>query len=259
MLQIAPNWSVNNLSSDWESVIGDQIKEPYFQGLIGRVQSCDGPLTPKIGNVFRAFELTDFNDVKVVIIGQDPYPRSGNATGLAFGIPYGTDLPRSLINIANEIEICLNEPDYDEDSDTVIIPPTRLLDRTNMTLEGWAKQGVLMLNSCLTGQAGRIGAHKGIGWETFTDQIIFSLRMRNKPTVYMLWGEAAKSKYDKLCAAGGQGMRNSIALFSTHPSPLSFNSGPLIHRFQGCRHFNKANRFFGQKGLKLINWLKTGV
>ena len=249
----------SNLSPEWTKIIHSQFDKPYFQKLISDLSDRSGTMVPSFKNVFRSFELTPFNEVRVVIIGQDPYPNPRNATGLAFGVPYGSSLPRSLINIANEIEACLNEPEYDEATKTVIRPEVTVLDRTDMTLEGWAKQGVLLLNSCLTVDEGRSGSHQGMGWEKFTDQVLLFLRGRNKPTVYMLWGEAAQEKYQCLCEDKGQGMSNSTALFASHPSPLSFNKGPLHLRFQGCRHFNRANVFLAKKGQKLVNWKKTGA
>ena len=261
MLELIPGWKVN-LSQGWEQIIGLEIHKEYFKNLIDLMvqKSEQRVLVPSIDRVFRVFEVTKFEDIKVVIVGQDPYPRMGQANGLAFGVPYGTELPPSLLNIVNELEACLNVPDYDEKTKTVIRPEPILLDKTNMTLEGWAKQGVLLLNSCMTRESGRNSAHKNMGWEIFTNFIILSLRQRtNKPTVYALWGEEAKQKYLLLNAAKGDGMNQSLAMFATHPSPLSFNRGPLMLRFQGCRHFLKINQFLGRNGIKLIDWTKTGA
>jgi uracil-DNA glycosylase len=129
-----------------------------------------------------------------------------------------------------------------------------------MTLEGWARQGVLLLNSCLTTEISLPGAHRGCGWDWFTDFVVSAVSMRrNRPTVYMLWGNDAQKKINKICTDKGMGLKNSEILTSTHPSPLSYNKGPINERFQGCRHFNKANVFLSRKGLERICWEKTGV
>jgi uracil-DNA glycosylase len=177
---------------------------------------------------------------------------------LCFGVNRGNPIPNALDNIINELETGMNEPDWDEKTKQIIRKEYQFVDRTNATLEGWAKQGVLLLNSCLTTEDGIAGAHQDIGWERFTDQIILSIKQRNKPTVYMLWGDLAKQKYQRICEGRGDGTVNSLVIESTHPSPLTYNRGPLQNRFMGSRPFNKANRFFGSKGLKLIDWFKTG-
>jgi len=260
MVRLAATWEIS-LSGEWERILSHQFQQDYFRHISSYLNDKWGDpsvtVIPPKCDIFKAFELTPFDSVKVVIIGQDPYPNKNHATGLSFGVPYGTSLPKSLINITNEVEANLNEPEYNEDVDKVIRPETTILDRTNMTLEGWSKQGVLMLNSYLTTEDGMVGAHQGIGWDHFTDQIVLAIGARRKPTVYMLWGDAAVKKMDKITKMGN-GLNNSMVLCSTHPSPLSYNRGPFHLRFQGCRHFNLANQFLAKKGVSKINWEKTG-
>jgi uracil-DNA glycosylase len=245
--------------NDWKPFFDNQSCQKYFidlmQFLSEREQVAD--IVPKTSLMFKAFKLTQLQDIKVVIVGQDPYPNPKQANGLAFGVPYGVALPKTLINIVNEVETCLNEPEWNEKENKIVRPELTVLNRSNMTLEGWAKQGVLMLNSCLTTEDGAIYSHRNKGWELFTDQVMLAISARMKPTVYMLWGNAAKEKVHHIMVIGS-GVKNCVVLESTHPSTLSFNSGELSLRFQGCRHFNKANQFLAKKGLTRIDWSKTG-
>ena len=255
-LQIAPNWSVA-VCEDWARVLSHQIKQPYFQDLIKKLDKIDcyeDRVVPPRCKILKALELTNFSDVKVVIVGQDPYPERSYVTGLSFGVHYGAELPGSLRNIIDEVERCVN-------NDGLLVPSSqpKLIDKENVTLRGWAKQGVLMLNSVLTGEPGIIGAHQGIGWEIFTDALVHAVMHRNKPVVFMLWGSMAQEKLQKLSVAGGGGMLVGVKILaSTHPSPLSYNRGVMGMRFQCCGHFTKANSFLKEKGCDIIKWEQTG-
>lgn len=220
-------------------------------------------VVPQPDKIFRAFQLVEPHNVKVVIVGQDPYPNLEHATGLAFGVNRGVDCPRTLVNIINEVEACLNEPEWDMKTKKQIPKDTITLDQSNMTLEGWAKQGVLLLNSILTTEDRRIGAHHNIGWELFTDSVLYAVKQQHtvgsfNPMVFMLWGQLARAKYEKIAPRGA--LPNWLkVLRSTHPGPLSYNRGELILRFQGCRHFNEANLFLKKFGSEEIDWTRTGA
>ena len=181
---------------------------------------------PKPENVFNALNLVKYNDVKVVIIGQDPYHNPNQAHGLSFSVKPGVAIPPSLLNIYKELE----------DELSLYIP-------NNGYLEKWAKQGVLMLNTVLTVRAHNANSHKGIGWEEFTDAAIMALNELDKPIVYMLWGSNARSKAKML------NNKKQLVLEAPHPSPLSSYRG-----FFGCNHFIKCNEFLKANGLSEIDW-----
>ena len=170
--------------------------------------------------------MTDINDVKVLILGQDPYHEPGQAHGLSFSVKPGVAIPPSLLNIYKELE----------DELSLYIP-------NNGYLEKWAKQGVLMLNTVLTVRAHNANSHKGIGWEEFTDAAIMALNELDKPIVYMLWGSNARSKAKML------NNKKQLVLEAPHPSPLSSYRG-----FFGCNHFIKCNEFLKANGLSEIDW-----
>jgi len=181
---------------------------------------------PAEENVFKALELTPLQDVKVVILGQDPYHGEGQAHGLSFSVPEGVKIPPSLANIYKELQ-----------SDLGIMPsPSGLLER-------WARQGVLLLNSVLSVEAGRAGSHQGKGWEAFTDAVIAAVNGQDKAVVFMLWGSYAQKK------AAFVDADKHLVLKSAHPSPLSAYRG-----FFGCKHFSKANDFLGAQGQVPIKW-----
>jgi len=254
---------LSTLPDAWKDLLADYLcHAEHALECAAKRQKNGAVIVPRPSQIFRAFQLVNPMNVKVVIVGQDPYPNIESATGLAFGVNRGIDCPRTLTNIINEIESDINEPEWDHKTKLQIPKDTILLNRSNMTLEGWAKQGVLLLNSCLTTEDGRIGAHANIGWETFTDYVLYTLKELHtvgkvKPLVLMLWGAVAQEKYAKIV------LHNAVpnwmkVLKSTHPSPLSFNRGDLLMQFQGSKHFTQANFFLRKHGATAIDWSKTG-
>jgi uracil-DNA glycosylase len=181
---------------------------------------------PRGGEWFRALDLTPLDQVRVVILGQDPNHGLGQAHGLCFSVQPGVQIPPSLVNIYKEIESDLG------------IRPAR-----HGFLEHWAKQGVLLLNSVLTVEMGRAASHREKGWERFTDQIIQAINARDEPVVFILWGSHAQRK------AAFVDSSKHLVLKAPHPSPLSAHGG-----FFGCRHFSKANAFLESRGLPPIDW-----
>ena len=216
------------LINDWEKALSKEFKKPYYLKLYNTVRSEYSKTTvyPPSEEIFTAFNLTDINDVKVLILGQDPYHEPGQAHGLSFSVKPGVAIPPSLLNIYKELE----------DELSLYIP-------NNGYLEKWAKQGVLMLNTVLTVRAHNANSHKGIGWEEFTDAAIMALNELDKPIVYMLWGSNARSKAKML------NNNKQLVLEAPHPSPLSSYRG-----FFGCNHFIKCNEFLKANGLSEIDW-----
>ncbi|MCI6330934.1 MAG: uracil-DNA glycosylase [Lachnospiraceae bacterium] len=216
------------LINDWEKALSKEFKKPYYLKLYNTVRSEYSKTTvyPPSEEIFTAFNLTDINDVKVLILGQDPYHEPGQAHGLSFSVKPGVAIPPSLLNIYKELE----------DELSLYIP-------NNGYLEKWAKQGVLMLNTVLTVRAHNANSHKGIGWEEFTDAAIMALNELDKPIVYMLWGSNARSKAKML------NNKKQLVLEAPHPSPLSSYRG-----FFGCNHFIKCNEFLKANGLSEIDW-----
>ena len=216
------------LINDWEKALSKEFKKPYYLKLYNTVRSEYSKTTvyPPSEEIFTAFNLTDINDVKVLILGQDPYHEPGQAHGLSFSVKPGVAIPPSLLNIYKELE----------DELSLYIP-------NNGYLEKWAKQGVLMLNTVLTVRAHNANSHKGIGWEEFTDAAIMALNELDTPIVYMLWGSNARSKAKML------NNKKQLVLEAPHPSPLSSYRG-----FFGCNHFIKCNEFLKANGLSEIDW-----
>ena len=216
------------LINDWEKALSKEFKKPYYLKLYNTVRSEYSKTTvyPPSEEIFTAFNLTDINDVKVLILGQDPYHEPGQAHGLSFSVKPGVAIPPSLLNIYKELE----------DELSLYIP-------NNGYLEKWAKQGVLMLNTVLTVRAHNANSHKGIGWEEFTDAAIMALNELDKPIVYMLWGSNARSKAKMI------NNKKQLVLEAPHPSPLSSYRG-----FFGCNHFIKCNEFLKANGLSEIDW-----
>jgi uracil-DNA glycosylase len=182
---------------------------------------------------FRALSLTPLSQVRVVVLGQDPYHGPGQAQGLAFSVAPGLRLPPSLRNIFKELHQSLGAP----------MPTDGSLDR-------WAKQGVLLLNTCLTVQAGQAGSHARWGWELLSDQLVNTVAQSSRPVVFMLWGAQAQAK-KALIEAAGNSVRH-LVLLANHPSPLSALRAPMP--FMGCGHFAQANAFLAQCGEKPIEW-----
>lgn len=216
------------IAEDWKAVVGEEFSKPYFEELIGFVKQeyATSQVFPAGRNIFRAFDKCPFDNVKVVIIGQDPYHGDGQANGLCFSVNEGVPFPPSLKNIFKEVHDDVGAP----------IPTSGDLDR-------WAEQGVLLLNSVLTVKAHNAASHAGRGWERFTDAVVRAIAERKEGVVYMLWGSYAQRK-----GAIANPERNLI-LHSVHPSPLSSYRG-----FFGCKHFSKANDYLKSQGKEPIVW-----
>lgn len=216
------------LPKGWETVLSEEFKKPYYSKLYKTIKSeyDTRVVYPPSEEIFTAFNLTDLEKVKVLILGQDPYHEPGQAHGLSFSVKPGIQIPPSLMNIYKEL--------YDEMG--LYIP-------NNGFLTKWADQGVLMLNTVLTVRAHSANSHKGIGWEEFTDAAIKALNDLDKPIVYMLWGSNAGSKAKML------NNNKQLVLQAPHPSPLSSYRG-----FFGCNHFVKCNEFLKANGLDEIDW-----
>lgn len=216
------------IESSWKEVLKDEFEKPYFQEIAaflhkekreGKTIYPPGPL------IFNAFELTPFDKVRVVIIGQDPYHGAGQAHGLSFSVPDGIAIPPSLKNIYKEIE-----------SDLGIAP------RQSGNLEHWAKQGVFLLNAILTVRANQAASHSNIGWQKFTDAVISKISQQKKGVVFLLWGNYAKGKRELICSNG------NFILEAAHPSPLARGA------FFGCKHFSKTNNFLIAQGQEPVVW-----
>ena len=216
------------IANDWLEPLRPEFGKPYYKELYTRVaqEYRTGRVFPPAKDLFRAFELTPFSEVKVVILGQDPYHNTGQAHGLCFSVQPGVEVPPSLQNIYKELQ-----------TDCGCYIPD------NGFLEKWARQGVLLLNTVLTVRAHAANSHRGIGWEQFTDAAIAALNAQDRPIVYLLWGRNAGAKASML------NNPKQLVLTAPHPSPLSAYSG-----FFGCRHFSKANAFLREHGLEPIDW-----
>lgn len=216
------------IESSWKRKIKDEFDKPYFKTLIEfvRQQYKTRVIYPPGKCIFHAFDACPFDDVKVVIIGQDPYHGAGQANGLCFSVNDGIPMPPSLKNIFKEIETDLGKP----------MPKSGNLDR-------WAQQGVLLLNATLTVEANTPGSHQKHGWETFTDAVIQKLSDEKENLVFILWGAYAQKKGQVIDT------KKHLALQSAHPSPFSVHNG-----FFGNRHFSKTNTYLKSHGLKEIDW-----
>ena len=192
---------------------------------------------PKGGEIFAALDATPLHDVKVVVIGQDPYHGAGQAHGLCFSVRAGVALPPSLVNIFQEINTDMANDDVPCGRHDGTVPPGR------GCLAPWARQGVLLLNAVLTVAAGRAGAHQGRGWETFTDRVVEVVNREREHVVFMLWGSYAQKKGAVVDRS------RHLVLEAPHPSPLSAHRG-----FFGCGHFSKANEYLVAHGVMPINW-----
>ena len=216
------------IEASWKEALSGEFEKPYFGSLVRCLhqEKAEGKVIYPPGSlIFKAFELTPLDKVKVVILGQDPYHGPGQAMGLSFSVPDGIAAPPSLKNIFKEISSDLGIP---------------MSGRTN--LEKWARQGVLLLNSVLTVRAGEVASHRAIGWQEFTDAVISCVNARRSGVVFMLWGAFARGKAPLIDPD-----RNHI-LEAAHPSPLAGGA------FFGCRHFSKANAILVSEGLEPIDW-----
>lgn len=214
----------------WKEHLSDEFAQPYFKKLTDFVKQeyQNEVVYPPPKHVFRAFDLCPFDEVKVVILGQDPYHGKGQANGLCFAVREDMRLPPSLQNIFKEIENDLKAPLKNRSGD----------------LERWARQGVLLLNATLTVRAQLAGSHQNKGWEQFTDAVVDALSREREHIVFMLWGNYAKAK-----GAHIDRMKH-LVLEAAHPSPFAADKG-----FFGCKHFSQANEYLKEHGKKPINWL----
>jgi len=217
----------------WQTLISQEQAKPYFQSLLTNIQQqrADGlTIFPSENNVFNAFENVDISEVKVVILGQDPYHGEGQAHGLAFSVLPNIKIPPSLANIYKEL--CTDIDDF--------VTPNHGF------LQPWAKQGVLLLNTVLTVQQANAHSHAKLGWETFTDAVITELNEQNDHCVFILWGAHAQKK--------GRNINNGkhLVLAGPHPSPLSAYRG-----FFGSKPFSQTNTWLTSKGLSPIDWRLT--
>lgn len=216
------------IDNDWLEAIGKEFKKTYYKELYQFVKGEYERyvIYPPADDIFNAFHFTPLNQVKVVILGQDPYHNAGQAHGLCFSVKPDVDVPPSLVNIYTELQedIGCNIPN-------------------NGYLEKWAKQGVLMLNTVLTVRAHQANSHQGKGWELFTDAVIEAVNAQDQPIVFLLWGRPAQMKKKMLTNP------KHLILEAPHPSPLSAYRG-----FFGCRHFSKTNAFLAQNGIEPIDW-----
>ena len=213
----------------WKELLSTERSSDYFTKILDFVsseRSAGKVIYPPNNQVFAALSLTPFDNVKVVIIGQDPYHGAGQAHGLAFSVQEGVALPPSLKNIYLELQNDLG------------IPPVR-----TGCLTPWAKQGVLLLNTSLTVEASKPASHSKIGWETFTDRVVNILNSERKNIVFMLWGAHAQKK------GAGIDPSKHLILKAPHPSPFSAHTG-----FFGCKHFSKANEYLKNRNLTQIEW-----
>lgn len=224
------------IETGWHNALADQWEQPYFAALTDYVRAQYGLTTvyPPPGRIFAAFDACPFEDVKVVIIGQDPYHGPGQANGLCFSVSDGIAMPPSLVNIFKEIMA-------EEGKGSQPLPASG-------NLEYLARQGVLLLNATLTVEAHRAGSHQGRGWETFTDAAIRALNARRSGIVYMLWGSYAIRKASMIDS------RRNLVLTSPHPSPLSAYRG-----FFGNGHFAAANNYLAGQGKNTIQWLPESL
>lgn len=222
------------LAKKWHELLKEEIGKPYIKDLkkfLEEEEKKGKIVYPPEPLIFYAFGLVPYDQVKVVIMGQDPYHGAGQAHGLSFSVPCGIPQPPSLKNIFKELKDDLDIP----------IPESGCLSH-------WARQGVLLLNATLTVRAGEPGSHHGKGWEQFTDAVIAKLAERKDPIVFLLWGEVAKRK----CAHVLAKLQHAV-LTAAHPSPFSAYGG-----FFGCRHFSKTNALLRKWGKSEIDWKLSG-
>ena len=217
------------LKNDWLEAVSEEFKKPYYKELYSFVKDeySKHVVYPPSEDIFNAMHFTPLHEVKVVILGQDPYHNVNQAHGLSFSVPVSQkEIPPSLQNIYKELESDLG----------CYIP-------NNGYLKKWADQGVLLLNTVLTVRAHQANSHQGKGWEEFTDAIIRAVNEQDRPIVYLLWGRPAQSKIPMLTNP------KHLILTAPHPSPLSAYRG-----FFGCKHFSKTNEFLEKNGVAPIDW-----
>ena len=216
------------VGNNWDKILDEEYHKEYFKKIVKFINKeyKEKEIFPPKPRILRALSLTDYDDVKVVILGQDPYHGVGEANGLAFAVSNGVKLPPSLKNIYKEL--------YDD----MGIPVSNV-----GNLECWAKEGVLLLNAVLTVEKDKPASHKNLGWENFTDAIIKKLNEKDTPIVFILWGNFARSKKAFITSP------KHLVIESTHPSPFSANNG-----FFGSKPFSKTNKFLRENNIKEIDW-----
>ena len=222
----------HQLEEGWKKALAEEFGAEYMKELKKKLMEemkSDIVIYPPAKQIFNAFNFAPFDKVKVVILGQDPYHGKGQAHGLSFSVPNGINPPPSLVNIFKEIENDLGIK----------------IDKTSGNLEGWAKQGVLLLNAILTVRANSPASHRNLGWEKLTDTAIKTLSDKKEHIVFLLWGKFAQEK-ESLIDAG-----KHLVLKAPHPSPYSAKSG-----FFGCKHFSKTNEYLAKTGQTPIDWAK---
>ena len=217
-----------NIGNSWDKLLADQFESEYYKNLrqFLKYEYSHYTIYPHMNDIFNALRMTDYDSVRVVLLGQDPYHNNGQAHGLCFSVKKGVDVPPSLVNIYKELhdDLGCTIPDHG-------------------CLTKWANQGVLMLNTVLTVRAHQANSHRGIGWEEFTDAAIMALNGQDRPIVFILWGAPAQRK---------KAMLNNpkhLILTAPHPSPLSAYRG-----FFGSRPFSKTNEFLESQGEEPIDW-----
>ena len=216
------------ITKNWDNILRDEYHKEYFIKLRKKVHNLykEKTIFPPYDNIFEAFKLTDYNDIKVVIIGQDPYFNKGQAEGLCFSVKEGVPFPSSLKNIFKELNSDLGYP----------IPKSG-------SLRKWAKQGVFLLNTILTVEEGKPLSHKDLGWEIFTDKVIEKINEKETPVVFILWGNNARSKKRLITN------KNHYVVESVHPSGLSASRG-----FLGSKPFSKTNEFLKEKKINPVDF-----
>ena len=216
------------IGNGWDNILNEEYQKDYFKKIVLYINKAykERPIFPPKNYILRALSLTDYNDVKVVILGQDPYHGVGEANGLAFSVNDGIKLPPSLQNIYKELNSDLNIPIS-----------------TKGDLTCWAKEGVLLLNTVLTVEKDKPASHKNLGWENFTDAIIKKINEKDTPVVFILWGNFAKSKKNLITNP------KHLIIKSSHPSPFSCN-----YCFFGSRPFSRTNKFLRENNIKEIDF-----
>lgn len=218
-----------NIGNAWDELLAEEFKKDYYLKLreFLKYEYNHYTVYPDMHDIFNSMRYADYDNLKAVIIGQDPYHEPNQAHGLAFSVKKGNPIPPSLKNIYKEIydDLGITEPNHGE-------------------LTSWAKQGVLLLNNALTVRRGQANSHRGKGWEQLTDAVISKVNQKDSPVVYLLWGANAREKTRLI------NNPKHLVLTAAHPSPLSAYNG-----FFGCRHFSKCNDFLQKNGVEPINWL----
>lgn len=216
------------IGNNWDTILSEEYQKEYFKKIVQYINKAykERPIFPPKNNILRALSLTDYQDVKVVILGQDPYHGLGEANGLAFSVNDGIKLPPSLKNIYKELKEDLN---------------IEISAKGDLTC--WAKEGVLLLNTVLTVEKDRPASHKNLGWENFTDAIIKKINDKDTPVVFILWGNFARSKKALITNP------KHLIIESSHPSPFSCNYG-----FFGSRPFSRTNKFLKENNIKEIDF-----